>query len=391
MSARIPGWVEALLIGAVSRVVYIVAIYVAAARVDWLGLNRAPGGPAFLAWDATWYQWIAANGYHAAPVVKLPYGPGYFDFAFFPFWPAVIKALALDDSSRFPLVMPIAANLLFVLACVLIHRVLTRAFGRTLARWGLLFLAFGPSAYVYSMGYGEPLFLTLAGAFFLAGWKLRPVLGGMAMLTRLSGGLLAMAGVADLFFRGSRRKGIATIGGVVAAFALWWLTIAWITGDFFGYMLGTPSWYDVGTQPGRRPTGIDAFLKADDPTAALVLVLMLALLAGSLIVIRYAGSSRGPFHEADEADRARTIDLGRASLELRVLRAELGLFALGCFASSMLSTWSTMPRIASVGFPAFVGIAAALPGRRSRFVVFVVLALAGFYLTSLAMTREYTP
>src|SRR5258706_8520 len=118
-----------------------------------------------------------------------------------------------------------------------------RQFGTYPARRGITLLAFSPAAYVFSMAYSEPLFLLLAGLYFLGRTRpLSPVLAGLAMLTRVTG--VAIAASAAVRWLQDRRDWPALLSVLAAGavFAGWWLFIWRLTGDPAGWMQGSPSW-----------------------------------------------------------------------------------------------------------------------------------------------------
>jgi hypothetical protein len=356
-----PGWAEALLIGIASR------LFASAILISALALHvPQPVGAGlrwhspFLIWDAEWYQWIVTYGYHSTVVAQTPYGSGYYDFAFFPAWPLLLIALTLGGQLAIGTVAPVAANVIFVFAMVPIQRVLEGVGGRSYARFGLLLVAFGPAAYIYSLAYGEPLFLLFVGLFFLTSGPIRSgVLGALAQLVRLNGAALAVASLPDLLSPETRRRGIVAIIGVVVAFAAWWLWIAKLTGNLFGYMLGSPSWYSADSPTGAK-TGIVSILNAPQNAAWISAVLILLLAIGTVSLIR-----RG---------------------ELR-----LGFYCLGCLGTTWLVTWSTMPRLAGVAFPAFAAFAALLPNDRARWALVGLSVVTEVVLGAMAIAGSVVP
>lgn len=357
--SRWRGWVEALVIGVASR-----GFAAAILWVSWTfhvpePIGRIWSSP-FVIWDAEWYLWIVNNGYHAGVVAQTPYGGGYHDFAFFPAWPIVIWVLSLGKTFDVSVVAAIAANALFVLATIPIFAVLERTGGRSYARSGLLLFAFSPAAYVYSLGYGEPLFLLFAGLCLLSTGPIRTgISGALAMLTRLGGAALAAASLADLLKPETRWRGIIGLAGVGLAFAAWWGWIANLTHDFFGYMLGSPAWY-AADSPTGSPTGIASLLAAKPAAVWITVAILILLTIGTISLLR-----RG---------------------ELR-----LGFYSGACLVSTMLVTWNTMPRLAVVAFPAFGALAALLPNDRTRWAL-IGLSMAGeAVLGSLAIARVVVP
>ena len=328
LTRPIPGWLEALAIGVLSRVFSIVVL-VGAWKLDIPHQANKFQNP-FVIWDAQWYEFVARNGYHANAVAKTPYGPGYHDFAFFPAWPALLRVLSLDNRISIDTVEPIAANALFLVSIVAIWSVMDRIGGRSIARWGLALFAFSPAAYVFSLGYGEPLFLVFVSRFFVAVEERLTVRAALltvgAQLTRLTGAALAFASIPDLFNRETRNRAMLVIGGSIVAFGAWWIWIAILTSNPMGYMLGTPSWF-LNQRPNPIPVGIASFWDAHQEVAVVAVVFIALLVAGTRWVAK-RGETR------------------------------LALFCLACIASCALDTQTTMPRLVAVAFPAFVGLAA---------------------------------
>jgi len=355
---RFATWREPLVIAIASRIYAIGALLVATS----LNIPRLEGPPLaspFLIWDGEWYLRIARDGYHAA-ALSTPFGIGYHDFAFFPVWPAVLRIASLNGALPLEVVAPVTANLLFVLAAIPIFRLLGQLGGSTAARFGLLLFAFSPAAYIYSLAYSEPVFLLITGVFFLTRLPVGAgLLGALGQLTRLSGAAIAAASIPDLLDSATRRRGIFAIGGVILAFAAWWMAIALLTGDPFGYLLGSPSWY-LAQNPTPNPAGIAGILA--DPTGLGVLsaILVALLVAGTLKIVR-RGDPR------------------------------LVVFSASCVASAFLVTPDTMPRLVAVAFPAFGGLALLLPSNRTRWLL--VITFAGFeaVLGALAAARFLVP
>jgi Mannosyltransferase (PIG-V) len=363
--SRWPGWAEAIVIGGVSRLFAAAVLWASYVFRIPTPIGRHWTSPLAI-WDSDWYLYIVRNGYHADVVTRTQYGPGYHDFAFFPAYPAVVSVLSLGGLLDVTVVAPVVANLLFIAAAVPIFRVLERVGGRSYARYGLLLFAFSPAAYVYSLAYSEPLFLLFAGLFLLNIGPVRAgILGAFAMFTRLGGAALAAASLADLLKPETRRRGLVGIAAAVIAFAAWWLWIAQLTGNFMGYMLGSPSWYSADA-PNGSPTGIASILAAKAtsawvPTAVWVTVIVLVLLTIGTISLFRKGQLR------------------------------LGLYSAACVASTMLVTWNTMPRLAVVAFPAFGALGAILPNKWFRWGLFALSVVSEAVLGSLAIASVVVP
>jgi len=355
----VPGWVEAVIIGIVSRLIALAALWVAwAYRIPTpIGLHWT--SPVII-WDAQWYLWIVNHGYHAGAVGHTGFGTGYYDFAFFPLYPSLIAIFSLGGVLPVDIVAPVLSNVLFVLALVPIRIGLERLFDRKIARFGLLLFAFSPAAYAYSLAYSEPLFLLLAGGFLLTTEPVKGfVLGALAGITRLSFGGLAAASLGDLIDPKTRRLAVASLAGIVLAFAAWWAWIANLTHNFWGYMLGTPSWYS-NDSPTGSPTGLASILRFQHPSVVFTLVVAVVVGLGTIWLLRRK--------------------------EYR-----LGLYSAACFTMAWLDTWNTMPRLMAVAFPAFAAFAALLPSDRWRWLAVAISVPSMCVVGALAVASYVVP
>lgn len=299
----------------------------------------------FVAWDGRWYLSIAATGYHAAP----HFPTNAHDFAFFPLWPVVIRLStlgALDPA----VISVLLANLLFIVAAVLIWKLTAERFRPVLASQAIGLLAFSPPAFVLSMAYSEPLFLVLAAGYFLsrAHPVRRAVLAALGMATRIAGAAIVASAAFDaLLTKGAQRRSalLAVVLGA-SAFAAWCLYIALLTHDPLGFLHGSPSF--------NSSTGLVEIVRAVrklNPRHLAALAFTLVVLLGALLVLR--------------RDR------------------ELGTYAVVALALSLLPggvIWS-MPRYCLVAFPAFAGLAERLGGRRTLLLT-VGFAVAQWFFVS---------
>src|SRR6185312_6119530 len=162
-------------------------------------------------WDSVWYLRIAEHGYGNAA--------SHAQAAFYPLYPLMMRAVGWVVGS------PLLAGILISLACflvalVLLHRLVALELGARDARATLLDVAFFPTAFFFSAVYSESLFLLLSVGAFLAArrerWAWAGALGGLAALTRNSGVVLLLPLVL-LFLYGPRADAAR-----VAAGARWW-------------------------------------------------------------------------------------------------------------------------------------------------------------------------
>ena len=150
------------------------------------------GGPilgSLTTWDGWWYLGIARSGYHAAPI-----SGQYHDYAFLPLYPALVRVLSLATPAFDGLIAVLLSNVLFLVALWLLYRLTVLVLDEERALWACVLLALFPFSWVFSMAYGESLFLALSLASLLAaergraGWA--SVLAALAGLVRLPGLLL---------------------------------------------------------------------------------------------------------------------------------------------------------------------------------------------------------
>ena len=170
-------------------------------------LTSGDGAPilrSLTAWDGWWYLGVARNGYHVQPIVG-----SYHDYAFLPGWPALVRVLSWPWPDYAGLVSVVSANVLFLVGIALLVRLGRVVLGDERAIWGAALLALLPFSAVYSMAYGESLFLCLSVGALLAAERDRRMLAGvlvaLAALARLQGAVLAVPVGLILFLRDGRR------------------------------------------------------------------------------------------------------------------------------------------------------------------------------------------
>ena len=338
-------------IGLLSRAYSSTLLLVAPAfRQDPLPVLTAYRSP-FLAWDSQWFLSIARWGYHAPALQSGGIG-GHHDFAFYPGWPALLRVFG-DLGLPVATAAVVAANLLFIAALVVIFAVLEDHFGSDAARRGVTLLAFSPAAYVFSMAYSEPLFLLLTGLYFLGRTRpLRPILAGLAMLTRVTG--VAIGASAAVRWLQDRRDRWALVAVLAtgAAFAGWWLFIWRLTGEPTGWLQGSAAWESV--------LGVPAILEVFDHWYT-----------NWLVDVAFAA-----------------VMLGGAVWLLRI-NLELGVYSSVAIAMSLLGApVDSMPRHAMMAFPVFALIGARLGHRRS---VAVAIGLAALQIWYVGLTQVGRP
>ena len=173
-------------------------------------LGRALG--ALARWDAAWYLSIAQSGY----------GGGSSLTAFFPLYPVTVRAAAGETRSAAALLLAAYAvsAAAFLVALVLLHKLVELELGERYARPVLLLVAFWPASFFFSAPYSESLFLALSvGVFYAARtgrWPLAAGLCALATATRPTG-LLLLLPLAWMAWRAGKLRwlAIAPLGAVV--------------------------------------------------------------------------------------------------------------------------------------------------------------------------------
>ncbi|MDA8201714.1 MAG: mannosyltransferase family protein [Chloroflexi bacterium] len=202
-------------------------------------LTSAAGGPLLAqltSWDGWWYLGIARDGYHAAPLTGQ-----YHDYAFFPLYPALVRALSLATPAFDGLIAVLLSNVLFLVALGLLYRLTAEVLDEERAAWSCVVLCLFPFSFVFSMAYAESLFLALSLGALLAAERghaaTASLLAGLAGLTRLPGVLLVVPLALILWKRLDDRRALAWLVLVplgAVAFTAWVGTFAGAAGGFGG-------------------------------------------------------------------------------------------------------------------------------------------------------------
>jgi hypothetical protein len=144
-------------------------------------------------WDSVWYLEIARHGYrHSLPHVLFPPGPRS---TFFPLYPIMLRGVGFVVRSD--LIAGVIISLAcFVVALVLLYRLVTLELDSDRARICVMLIAFFPVAYYFSAVYTESLFLALSvGCVYAARtgrWPVAGMLGALASASRNTGVFLVV-------------------------------------------------------------------------------------------------------------------------------------------------------------------------------------------------------
>ena len=189
-------------------------------------------------YDASWYATIAEHGYDAGPFDASV----QHNWAFFPLHPLLWRAAA-RVTGEFPLTGILLANLCFLFALIVVHR-LTLAIGFDVpaADRAVLALALFPVSYFFSLPWTESLFLLLSASCFLSAlrerWWLAGVLAALAAVTRISG-LFLLPALAILLWQVRKRTSPAAwlaLAIAPIAFAAFAFHLHSVTGDALAFL-----------------------------------------------------------------------------------------------------------------------------------------------------------
>ena len=231
-SARLRGLGYPLAVWAASRV----AVYLVLAAQSWsdrrpreTGLSWHTLFSSLADWDATWYAWIAHNGYDPS------IGHGN-TAAFFPLYPllwAPLTALPGPDT----LWATLLSSLFLAGALCLLYRITEGRYDQGMARRTVLYLAFFPLSFVFSLPYAESLFLLCALGAFALTWHRRwwwgCAVGALAVLARPVGVALIPALAWRRYRTEGRRFGAyLPLLLLPAAELAFFAYLGWRTGNF---------------------------------------------------------------------------------------------------------------------------------------------------------------
>ena len=325
-------------------------------------IGRSPRAIIARAWDSDWYMLIAEHGY--GRTLYWPDGAVQSDLAFFPLYPALIRAVTT--------VLPVTSGTAGLLiswaaagaAAWGIYAVVERLYGRrtatvTVVLWGLL-----PHSIVLSMAYTEPVLTAFAAwslyAVLTRRWLWAGTLATLAGLSRPNGIAVAAAVVAVAAYelvraaRTSERAGWRLWTGAAVAPLGWCgyvLSVGFRKGDvlggYFAVQRGWTSKFDFGV--GALKVVRDIVLK---PT---LFSLMVALLVVAAAMLLFA-----------------LLLLDRPPAAIVVYTAVLLLITLGGS-----GFFESKPRFLLPAFPLLLPLARALTKTRPGTAVVMTVALAG--------------
>jgi hypothetical protein len=211
---------------------------------------------ALTSWDGWWYMGIARDGYQLAPLQL-----DHHNYAFLPLYPMLVRLLSSPFPGADGLIAVLLSHVLFAVALVLLFALGRRHIGDRRAALACFLLAISPFSAVFSMAYGESLFLVLAvGSFFAAERGNRPAAGillALSALCRLQGAVLFLP-LWILFFRqDAHRPRLSQAWVLLAPLAVagFLVYIAWFTGSFDAFVTNMADWGRGGAAVGATAAG----------------------------------------------------------------------------------------------------------------------------------------
>ena len=313
-------------------------------------LDERPVIGSLVIWDSEYFLGVAEDGYHADPA----YGP---DYAFYPLYPATVKAASLLTAGDTAIAGILVANVAFALALVALYALSVRYLTPTRALLSLWFLALAPGAAAFTLSYSDSLFLLLSVGVFLAAELRHPWIAGIALalatLTRAPGLLLALPLLVLYIERDGPRPTRSWLPLALAPIALagFFAYTWWLTGDPLAPVSAYSYWDAPAASGGEAAAVAEAQLSRMSAEASPYAVIGLWL--GVIVLYTFLFV----FFRHDRI---------RPAYWLVAILAVAGIFLAGLMQSA--------PRYLAVAWP-FTWV---LANRRSR--VGMALALAGFAL-----------
>ncbi len=197
--------------------------------------------------DSGWYRNVAVKGY-----TKRPFSADRQDnWAFFPLWPAVIKA-GMILGIELVWWTGMLSFLFTLLAGIYLFKLFQLDYSERIAFFAVLMINVFPSAYFYQRSGTEAIFLFLAAASLYYGrngkWILTSILGIAAVLCRVQGILLSIPLLLIMwnqFRKDGFKPSYLTIGLLPAALLGFCFYLYTLTGDFFATLHIQSTWGNV--------------------------------------------------------------------------------------------------------------------------------------------------
>lgn len=264
-------------------------------------------------WDARWYARIITDGYPAPLPTDAAGNVLENEWAFYPLFPALGRALAGLTGASPAAALTVVAMLSGLGASLAVYCLFRHKASHSAALWGTAFFATFPASAILQVPYAEPLTLfLLATALMLVirrNYLLAMPVVVLLCLSRPVGvpfaamlGLLFLARTVERFRKGPEGshspRGLVSLAGLTAvcgASALVWPAAAWAaTGDIAAYTKTETVWrgHDLVLFKPWFDTGVDLFGPVLGVLAPFVFAGLFALLLFSRPVMRLGAELR---------------------------------------------------------------------------------------------------
>ena len=349
-------------------------------------------------WDGLWYRLVAIEGYDSSHKANA---------AFWPLYPWSMRILSNLTGMTEDVAGYLIANLCFIVALVLLYRLVALDFDLGVARVTLWAIALFPTSLFFSSVYTESPFLMLAvGSLYAArrgNWWMAGLVGALAAMTRSYGVFLVFPlGVLFLQERGFyiRRlipTGIATALPLLGpAIFSWHLERMW--GDWLAWKNVQEQWNRFSAQPWE--TMRYAFSQSPE---------------GRKIGIQDGADwswmrelANNPNWDTVTNEAWRKLVANSDTLELACTLLFFGLALIGIwklpfyqsvyllpglivplFQPSSVHVLMSMPRFGLTLFPLFVVVGILLAGKRAISIPLALLSTVGLILLTIQFSQWY--
>ena len=331
-------------------------------------------------WDARWYLMIAQHGY---PHHLVNEGDGS-RWAFFPAFPAAVRAVAVVTRLSLPDAAVVAAFVFGLTSALAIWLAVREVFGAKLADRAVLLFVFFPTAYVLSMAYTEGLFLTAAAACLFAlsrrYWITAALCACVAGLTRNTGFVVILAVLVTALPAAWRERRLRpAVAAVIAPLGLVsFMTYGWaVVGHPLAFLSAERFWN--GQHFVWFVTPVEALFEAvgKGPGAA---TFVPDAMAGAALLLGCAGiwlldrisQHSGGLRVSGAAARTTTIPL------------HWWVYTIGALLVAYSAYFTdSIPRYTMAAFPLFAALAWKLPPRADSALVGVMACLQGALLVAI--------
>ncbi len=197
-------------------------------------------------WDSEWYHMIIHHGYVASPDPLVQT-----DVVFFPLYPYIVKLFSTPFGWNDFYVGSVLSFVFFVIACVLLYKLLKLDFEKNLANRVIFFILLFPLSFFFITMYTESLFLLLVVAAFYAArkgnWMWVGIFAFFLSLTRLVG-LAVLPALAVEYMAARKWKwreiqvDVLWLGLGVAGLLAFMLFLQFKVGDALAFIHGQSAW-----------------------------------------------------------------------------------------------------------------------------------------------------